>query len=113
MSRNIFFDEVSYLIIIYSVFDTRDSSVGRAEDCRWVTEILRSVVQIRLAGITFASLTLLLSEKGFGIKTSRNNDNSIVIYEPRALLSSCLTLGTIMETCRKKKGNRKITEGTW
>ena len=33
--------------------NTRDSSVGRAEDCRWVTEILRSVVQIRLAGIIF------------------------------------------------------------
>ena len=35
-------------------FSSRDSSVGRAEDCRvHITVILRSVVQIRLAGMYF------------------------------------------------------------
>ena len=44
-----------------------------------------------------------------GIKTNRYDDNSIPVIElSRALLSSCLTLGTIMETCRLKKGNLKI-----
>ena len=37
---------------ILRMFSSRDSSVGRAEDCRvCTTVILRSVVQIRLAGM--------------------------------------------------------------
>ena len=32
---------------------TRDSSAGRAEDCRRSADILRSVVQVRLAGSSF------------------------------------------------------------
>ena len=52
----------------------RDSSVGRAEDCRWLTEILRSVVQIRLAGKvfcfsnTFAFLKKDSTEKIFSLR---------------------------------------------
>ena len=43
------------------------------------------------------------------MKTSRYEDNSIPVTElSSALLSTCLTLGTIMETCRLKKGNFKI-----
>ena len=33
-----------------------------------------------------------------------------VIELSRALLSSCLTLGTILETCRLKKANLKMSE---
>ena len=44
-----------------------------------------------------------------GIKTSRYDDNSIPVIElSRALLSSCLTLGTILGTCRLRKANLKI-----
>ncbi len=32
---------------------TRDSSVGRAEDCSGQTDILRSAVRLRLAGTSF------------------------------------------------------------
>ena len=33
---------------------TTDSSVGRAEDCRVNTEILRSLVRVRVGGVPFS-----------------------------------------------------------
>ena len=38
-------------VLTADFLSTRDSSAGRAEDCSWllISEILRSVVQIRLA----------------------------------------------------------------
>ena len=47
----------------YSSVNTFDSSVGRAEDCRWYTVvILRSLVRIRLEGeLTFFFLFFLMS----------------------------------------------------
>ena len=44
---------------------TTDSSVGRAEDCRWylaVTGILRSLVQIRLGGLIFIHISVGIAE---------------------------------------------------
>ena len=35
-----------------------DSSVGRAEDCRGLTDILRSLVQIRLEGVHVLDMVL-------------------------------------------------------
>ena len=35
------------------VMPTTDSSVGRAEDCRVNTEILRSLVRVRVGGVPF------------------------------------------------------------
>ena len=42
-------------------YPSRDSSVGRAEDCSVLFAILRSLVRIRLAGVSF--FTLYLSNK--------------------------------------------------
>ena len=36
-----------------------DSSVGRAEDCRYMVDILRSLVRIRLEGLLLLNLSLL------------------------------------------------------
>ena len=57
----IFFEQFSFWIGLKSHFAvTTDSSVGRAEDCRWylaVTGILRSLVQIRLGGLLLSKST--------------------------------------------------------
>ena len=62
------------LLLLQQTQSTLDSSVGRAEDCRWINAgILRSLVQIRLKGRLLCNSLLFLGfANNWGYHSGRN-----------------------------------------